>query len=98
MLLAVTALKLIAEIALMALLGRWILGLLAGRRREDNLVYQVLGQVTRPLERLTRVLSPSLVLDRHIPLATAGLLATLWLVSTLLKVRVCLDIGVAQCL
>jgi hypothetical protein len=75
MLLAITAIKLLAEIALLALLGRWLLGLLAGAKREGNVFYQVLSIVTRPVERMTRLLSPRVVLDRHIPLATALLLA-----------------------
>jgi len=97
MLLGITLIKLIAEIALLALLGRWLLGLLAGPKREANLFYQVLGIVTRPVERLTRLLSPRLVLDRHIPLATGLLLASTWVVVTLLKIQTCLQIGVQQC-
>ena len=34
-------LKLIAEIALMALAGQWVLGLLAGARRDGNFFYRV---------------------------------------------------------
>jgi len=97
MLLTITLIKLIAEIALLALLGRWLLGLLAGAKREANLFYQVLGIVTRPVERLTRRVSPRLVLDRHIPLATGLLLASTWVVVTLLKIQTCLQIGVQQC-
>jgi hypothetical protein len=47
MLLAITAVKLLAEIALLALVGRWLLGLLAGAKREGNVFYQVLSIVTR---------------------------------------------------
>lgn len=97
MLLSVTIIKLLAEIALLALLGRWLLGLLAGKQRESNLFYQVLGIVTRPVERLTRAISPRQVLDRHIPLAAGLLLASTWFIATLLKVQTCLQIGVALC-
>lgn len=97
MLLAVTALKLIAEIALLALLGRFILGLLAGAKRDQNLFYQLLSVLTRPFERLTRALSPRQVLDRHIPLATGLLLLSLWFISLLMKVQICVEIGVEQC-
>ena len=38
MLLVVSAVKLIAEIALMALAGQWLLGLLAGSKRESKRV------------------------------------------------------------
>jgi hypothetical protein len=97
MLLTITLIKLIAEIALLALLGRWLLGVLAGQKREANLFYQVLGIVTRPVERFTRLVSPRLVLDRHIPLATGLLLLSTWVVVTLLKIQACLQIGVQQC-
>ena len=97
MLLAVTSIKLLAEIALLALLGRFVLGLLAGDKRDSNLVYQLLSVLTRPVERLVRWVSPRQVLDRHIPLAAGLLLLSVWFVSTLLKVQICLEIGVQQC-
>jgi hypothetical protein len=97
MLLLASCLKLIAEIALLALAGQWLLGLLAGSQRDGNFVYQLLQIVTRPFVRLTRLLSPRLVLDRHIPLATFGLLLSLWLLATLLKIGLCLELGLAQC-
>ena len=37
MLTLITAVKLIAEIALLALFGQWVLGLLAGQRKDQNL-------------------------------------------------------------
>jgi len=97
MLLAVTALKLIAEIALLALLGRFVLGLLAGSKRDQNPFYQLLGVLTRPFEQLTRVISPRQVLDRHIPLAASVLLLSLWFVCLLMKVQICVEIGIEQC-
>ena len=42
MFLMISALKLITEIALLALAGQWILGLLAGQRKQHNVFYQVL--------------------------------------------------------
>ncbi len=97
MLLLTSCLKLIAEIALMALAGQWLLGLLAGRQRDGNFVYQLLQVLTRPFVRLTRLISPRVVLDRHVPLATFALLLGLWLLVTLLKIELCLRLGVAQC-
>lgn len=97
MLLAITSVKLIAEIALLALAGRWLLGLLAGAQRERNLFYQVLSIVTGPVVRLTRLISPRLVLDRHIPLAAAMLMLSVWVISTLIKIQYCVEIGVDQC-
>ncbi len=97
MLLLTSSLKLIAEIALLAMVGQWLLGLLAGRKREGNFFYQLLQVLTRPFVRLTRAISPRVVLDRHIPLAAFLLLLSLWLVVTVVKINICLEMGVAQC-
>ena len=42
MLALVTTVKLIVEIALMVLLGQWVLGLLAGAKRDKSIFYQLL--------------------------------------------------------
>jgi hypothetical protein len=97
MLLLTSSLKLITEIALLAMVGQWLLGLLAGRKREGNFFYQLLQVLTRPFVRLTRAISPRVVLDRHIPLAAFLLLLSLWLVVTVVKINICLEMGVAQC-
>ena len=44
-LLFVSLLKLITEIALMALLGQWLLGLLAGAKRDTNFFYRLLRTI-----------------------------------------------------
>ena len=97
MLLFVTALKLIAEIALMALLGRWILGLLAGARRGHNVFYQLFEVLTSPFVKLTRRLVPRLVDDRHLPLAAFILLSVLWIFCTAVKIKLCLQSGINLC-
>lgn len=97
MLLLVSSVKLIAEIALLALLGQWVVGLLAGARRQDNLFYQVLAAVGRPFVRLARWVSPRVVLDRHVPLVAFLLLSFVWLIATVTKIQTCLRIGIALC-
>jgi hypothetical protein len=97
MLLLVSSVKLIAEIALLALAGQWVVGLLAGNRREQNLFYQVLAMLGRPFVRLARVVAPRVVLDRHVPLVAFLLLAFVWLIATLTKIQTCLRIGLALC-
>jgi len=96
-LLLVSSLKLIAEIALMALLGQWLLGLLAGARRDSNFFYRLLQVLTQPFIRLARLVSPRIVIDRHIPLVAFLLLAFGWLVATIAKINLCLQIGVEAC-
>ena len=97
MLLLVSICKLVAEIALLALLGQGLLALLAGARREQNLFYQLLQMVTRPFVRGARLITPKVVIDRHVPLVAFFLLLLLWVVSTMAKIGICVDIGVQQC-
>lgn len=97
MLLFVNILKTIAEIALMALVGQWLLGLLAGSKRDTNFFYRLLDVMTRPFVRLARLLSPPVVLDRHVPLVAFLLLAFGWFVVTVMKINICVEIGVEQC-
>jgi hypothetical protein len=97
LLLLVNILKTIVEIALMALVGQWVLGLLAGAKRDTNFFYRVLEVVTRPFVRLARLLSPPIVLDRHVPLVAFLLLAFSWLLVTKWKIDLCLEIGIEVC-
>lgn len=97
MLLFVTSIKLLAEIGLMALFGQWVLGLLAGAKRDGNFVYQLFGIVTRPLLQMARLLSPRIVIDRHLPLVAFLLLAFTWLIATYYRIQICLQIGIDQC-
>ena len=97
MLLLVEVLKLLAEIALLSLAGQWVLGLLAGARREQNLFYQVFQVVTRPLIRGARFIAPRVVLDQHLPLVAFLVLAFVWLVVTITKINLCVQIGVHLC-
>jgi hypothetical protein len=78
-LLLLVILKALAELAFMFLLGRGVLYVLAGRKREGNLFYQVLCIVTNPAIRAARWLTPRLVLDAHIPFVAVVLVAWIWL-------------------
>ncbi len=97
LLLFVSAIKLVVEIALMALAGQFVLGLLAGAKRDGNFFYRMLQVVTNPVLKGVRWMAPRVVLDRHIPLAALVLLASAWLVATVLKVDLCLRVGIEQC-
>ena len=97
MLLLVSSIKLVAEIALMALLGRFLLGLLAGAKRDTNPFYGVLNVLTRPFIRFTRLITPRLVLDQHVPLAAFLLLLIVWVVATAFKINLCIQLGMHLC-
>lgn len=97
MLTFVTVVKLVAEIALLALLGRGALALIAGQHRARNPFYRILHTVSQPFVRVARGLTPRGVLDRHLPLVAFLLLMFIWLGATWFKIRICLAIGVASC-
>jgi uncharacterized protein YggT (Ycf19 family) len=97
MLLFISSIKLIAEIALLALFGQWVLGLLAGQRKQQNLFYQVLQQIGKPFVHLARYITPKFVLERHHPLVAFLVLGFVWIAVTFAKINHCLKIGVALC-
>ncbi len=97
MFLFVTAVKLLAEIALMALLGQWLLGKLAGARREQNFFYQLLGLLGRPAVLVARRVTPAFIDQRHVPLVAFAILGMVWLAATLAKIQLCLAMGVTLC-
>ena len=97
MLLFISAIKLVAEIALLALAGQWVLGLLAGQRKDQNVFYKVLQQIGLPFVKLARLVTPRLVLERHLPLVAFLILGFIWVGVTVVKVNHCLKIGVALC-
>ena len=97
MLTLVSMIKLLAEIALLALLGQGVLALLAGAKRETNLFYQLLQIMTRPFTAAARFITPKVVLDRHVPFVAFLLLFFVWLTATLTKISICVQIGVELC-
>jgi len=97
MLFTVSTIKLITEIALLALFGQWVLGLLAGAKRDGNLFYQILQIVGKPFVVAARVITPRQIIDRHVPFVAFLLLLFVWIAATLMKIRICLEIGVELC-
>jgi uncharacterized protein YggT (Ycf19 family) len=85
MLLVVTILKAINEVALYALLGQGILYLFAGARRNQNFVYNLLKAITSPAMKLTRAIAPHFVVDEHIPFLTLFLVLVLEFVLIVAK-------------
>lgn len=97
MLLLVEILKLLAEIALLCLLGQGILALLAGPKRGENMFYQLFQVLTKPLVTGARWVTPKVVLDRHLPIVAFCILLFVWLVATITKIDICVRIGVHLC-
>lgn len=97
MLAVATTAKLLAEIALLALAGQWVLGLLAGEGRDSNPFYRLLQLLGRPWVRAARWISPPVVMERHLPLVAFLVLTFVWIAAAVVKIRICLEIGVALC-
>jgi hypothetical protein len=97
MLALATIVKLLAEIALLALLGQWVLGVLSGQSREHNPFYRVLQLIARPWVKAARWISPAVVLDRYLPLVAFAVLLLIWGAAAMAKVSICLQIGTALC-
>lgn len=97
MLAVFTTFKLLAEIALFALLGQWLVGLLAGANKAGNPFYRVLQLLGLPWIRTARWLAPRILPDRHLIWVAVILLLLVWAVSAVGKVSICLQIGVALC-
>ena len=97
MLLAIVIAKSLIELSLMFIIGRFLLGLLAGAKRDTNVFYQLLDVASKPALWLTRKISPKLILDQHIPLATSSWLLIAWVLVLQLKIDLCLELGIATC-
>ena len=97
MLTFVSIVKLLGEIALLALAGQAVLAVLAGVKREQNVFYQLLQVMTRPFVAGARFITPKLILDRHVPYVAFLLLFFIWLVATIAKINICVQIGVELC-
>lgn len=71
---ALLAAQTVVLVAALALLGQGMVGIFNWRAREQNLVYRLFKLVASPFVKLIRLITPKVVLDRHIPLATFMLL------------------------
>jgi hypothetical protein len=88
-LLIVSMLRAVVEVAGVFMLGQGLLFLLAGRRRHENLIYQLFTLLTRPVFRATRAITPKFVRDEHIPVAAFLLLLWLWIGLAIAKRYIC---------
>jgi hypothetical protein len=88
---AVVILKALVEVAAVGMLGQGLLFILAGKGREQNIVYKLFKIVTSPVMRVTRRITPRIVLDRHIWLVSMLLLGMLWLALTVFKINLILE-------
>lgn len=87
----IVILKALTEIAGVAFLGQGVLWVIAGAKRDQNLVYRLFKTLTSPVTRVTRAITPRIVIDAHIGLVAFFLLVVIWLGLTVMKVKIFLD-------
>ncbi|MFY9317691.1 MAG: hypothetical protein WAO95_19290 [Burkholderiales bacterium] len=87
----IVILKALTEVAGVAFLGQGILWVIAGAKRDQNVVYNLFKILTSPVTRVTRAITPRVIIDAHIGLVAFFLLMVLWVVLTALKIKMVLD-------
>jgi hypothetical protein len=87
----IVILKALTEVAGVAFLGQGLLWVLAGAKRDQNIVYNLFKTVTSPVTRVTRAITPRVIIDAHIGLAAFFLLMVIWLVLTAFKIKIVME-------
>ena len=96
-LLLLSSLKLICEIALMALMGQGLLAMLAGEKRDKNFFYQLLTILARPFRAAARFIAPRQVADEHVGFVAFFLMLIIWAIVTFEKIRLCVNSDMVGC-
>lgn len=89
--------KLVLEIALLALAGQglvWMLTRAVGQDPARNPFYRVLGIIASPFTRLARAVTPRFVLDRHLAFGVFFLLVAAYVVTLFTIADRCIRAGV----
>jgi len=87
----IVILKALTEVAGVAFMGQGVLWVIAGAKRDRNMVYNLFKTVTSPVTRLTRAITPRIVIDAHIGLVAFFLLLVIWLVLTVFKIKIVME-------
>lgn len=87
----IVILKALTEIAGAAMFGQGILWVVAGARRDQNMVYGIFKVLTLPVMKVTRWVTPRVILDRHLGLVAFFLLIVLWVGLTIMKIKLVLE-------
>jgi len=87
MLTLVIILKALTEVACIALLGQGVLYFLAGPNRENNIFYKILKAITAPAIKATRFIAPRFIQDRQIGYLALFLTLVIWVVLTVIKIK-----------
>ena len=84
----IVILKGLTEVAGVAMFGQGVLWVIAGAKRDQNMVYGLFRTLTSPVMKMTRWITPRVVLDRHLGLVAFFLLTVLWIGLTIAKITI----------
>ena len=87
----IVILKALTEIAGVAFLGQGVLWVIAGSKRDQNLVYKLFKTLTSPVMRVTRAITPRVIIDAHIGLVAFFLLLVIWVMLTAFKIKLVME-------
>lgn len=91
-LLIATAIKALAELAGLFLIGRGLVALLTRFMRqapERNVIYQLFLVLTKPIIGAARLITPRVVVDKHLPLVAFLLVIWIYLLAAGWKLSLC---------
>jgi hypothetical protein len=94
--LLVSMVRALVEVAGMFLLGQGVLWIFGPKARDGNFVYDLFKKGTRPIIKLTRVVTPRFIHDAHIGLVAFFFLVWLWIGLAGVKRYLCVIEGL-QC-
>jgi hypothetical protein len=94
---ALNAAQLLLYIGLLALVGQGLLFVLAGQKRDTNLIYQLFQVLNRPWLYLARLISPARVDPRHHGWVAFFVTSVLYIAVTLAKIEHCVSAGMEMC-
>ena len=97
MLLLITSIKLVCEVALLAMIGQGALHLMAGAKREGNVMYGLLRVATGPFTRAAARCLPARCSPRVAALLAFAVLMMAWLLATVAKIHHCLGTTLPGC-
>jgi hypothetical protein len=89
--------QLVLYIPMLALVGQGILHVLAGPRRQSNFFYQLLQLLSKPFTFVVRKITPRQVGDHQVPIVTFFLVVLAYIVVTLERIQLCVQLGVEVC-
>jgi hypothetical protein len=87
----IVVLKALTEVAGVAMIGQGVLYAVTGNKRDQNFAYVIFKTITSPVLKVTRWITPRVILDRHLGLVAFFLLIVLWLGLTVMKIRIVIE-------